>query len=1251
MLHPGGAHQLREFGRRLPRAPAGSAEDSGPPKGVKMQYNYEVLTPDRFQELCQALIARTYKEAVSYPVGKRDGGRDALAPDDDGNVIVFQVKFRRTMEKPGDAAKLAISAFDDELEKLRRLKARGASRYILLTNLSATAGLDTGERDRVDSHLQQNSPVPAVVWWREDIDARLNDAYDVKWAFSEVITSADLLRKLLEEGFGESETRRDLAITNYLTSQYTVDEYVKFKQADLQASDLLALFIDVPASPQRSQFAKREHETRALIQGISHGLTGSHAVAHKTFASPREIALGAATLLLSPVGQAGLDSTVLEGGPGQGKSTLAQYVCQVHRMKILGKKDKLSRLLPDHRLAPVRVPFKVDLRDFANWLRRIDPFNGESPLANSVTPSLESFLAAQVKHLSGGQRFNVDDLRLFLRKVPALIVLDGLDEVAVVSDRRDVIEAVNGARARLEATAFSMQLIVTSRPAATASTPRFSGADWHFVDLQSITQELIFEYTDRWGTARKLDALDLDEIKTTLAAKLTSPHILDLARNAMQLTILLHLIHSRGAALPDQRTLLYDRYIDILFNREAGKNRVVRENRQLLIGLHGYVAWRMHSAAQSRRTNGRISEEELREMIGAYLDSLGHEGAVLDDLFSGVVQRIVALVSRVEGTFEFEVQPLREYFAGRHLYDTAPNSPVGNPQSGTKLEIFDALSSQPYWLNVTRFYAGCYSVGELAGLADQIQSVLDDERLGRTSFARVVATLLLADRVFQQSPKATASVVEKTADSLTMRYAFSRLFTRSEGPVIGMPGDCGRSDFLQVVVDRAVRHELAPIRQESAILAHESFPAETVFEAWLSMMPPGDSNDTQVEQWLTSGNALGVTSLLAGRVAEELAARNAKFERLLAEGAHPAVLQNPEIQRSLIDDALDGRRRGLGIAGALGWAIALLDARRPGWLLDPSLQGTESPWQGGPPVADSRVIQLVAELPELLRSRGTTVRGALEAARRTESIIGRRWLAWGLAIRALDENASATDLFVGAGEELHPSDIVAAVASARRRQAAPDWWRTHLSTAYDSTTTRALVAMCILWGSPSVLVGCWTELESRIDRMPADEYEGLLVFLMGMRNSSARRRLSTRVLAGLSRDSSSRRALIAVSQRGTEASRTSMIREATLAEVSADRILAEMLLDERVERIVDDRDAVGAVEDVLALFPRIGEIVSIGYGQRARGMREDVAVRVLAEPDLFPIRLLQAADVTLSTGTVGALSVAATARRQGWAAG
>jgi hypothetical protein len=313
--------------------------------------------------------------------------------------------------------------------------------------------------------------------------------------------------------------------------------------------------------------------------------------------------------------------------------------------------------------------------------------------------------------------------------MPALIVLDGLDEVAGATDRQAVIDAISSAADRLGAICPSLQCVVTSRPAATASAPRF-GKDWSYITLTSIEESMVFEYTNRWCEARRIRASEVEDIKRVLNLKLPSPHIRELSKNAMQLTILLTLIYNRGQALPDQRTQLYDSYIDVFFNREADKDATVREYRQLLLALHGYLAWRIHGNTENRRTSGRVTEGALKGMIHEYLASRQFSPTIVEELFQGAVQRILALVSRVEGTFEFEVQPLREYFAARHLYDSSPYSPPGRPAKGTKPEILRTIAGNPFWLNVTRFYAGCYSMGELSGLTEQIDEMLTSEVTG-----------------------------------------------------------------------------------------------------------------------------------------------------------------------------------------------------------------------------------------------------------------------------------------------------------------------------------------------------------------------------------------------------------------------------------------------------------------------------------------------------------------------------------------
>src|SRR5205814_7984186 len=128
--------------------------------------------------------------------------------------------------------------------------------------------------------------------------------------------------------------------------QYRLDQEVRFKQVELQ-NKLLDLFIDVPVALRVHAGAERKRYPATFIREIIHqqidqknfgiverekGLGDSGNPKTIYYEEPEPI--GAATLLVNPQIQEFLSTIVLEGAPGQGKSTLAQYLCQVHRMKI-----------------------------------------------------------------------------------------------------------------------------------------------------------------------------------------------------------------------------------------------------------------------------------------------------------------------------------------------------------------------------------------------------------------------------------------------------------------------------------------------------------------------------------------------------------------------------------------------------------------------------------------------------------------------------------------------------------------------------------------------------------------------------------------------------------------------------------------------------------------------------------------------------------------------------------------------------
>ena len=528
---------------------------------------------------------------------------------------------------------------------------------------------------------------------------------------------------------------------------------------------------------------------------------------------------------------------------------MTQFICQANRLRLL-KKPELDELSNNHRQTPVRVPFRVDLRDFSAWLSGKHPYAkpGENPGIAKGRRSLESFLAMQVSWYSGGLNTTQDALRRFFSESHCLIVLDGFDEVAEIDSRNRVVAEVREAYERLEPVAHSLQIIVTSRPAAFATSPGFPEDEWFHLELKDLRRRDIFSYTTKWMHAQNLMPDECSSMSKTLKSKLKQPHLRDLSRNPMQLAILLQLIHIRGASLPDKRTTLYEKYIELFFNREAEKSEIVLEHRDLLILIHGYVAWTLQIQAEGGHSSGSITEADFRQLIKHYLEMEGYESALADILLAGIVERLVVLVSRVQGTYEFEVQPLREYFTARYLYETARYSPVGQERKGTKMDRFEAISKSLYWTNVTRFYCGFYDKGELSSLVDGILHLSEHEHYSLINRPSKLAMMLLSDWVFSQSPR----TVKRLMAYLTEEPLFQRLISTGDyfdrPDHLRLPERSGRKELLNACLNKLDSETDSYRRQVLKRIISKNAPIETLKKLWESETMNGRSTAASMRE-------------------------------------------------------------------------------------------------------------------------------------------------------------------------------------------------------------------------------------------------------------------------------------------------------------------------------------------------------------------------------------------------------------------
>jgi hypothetical protein len=223
-------------------------------------YDYERLGPELFQELCQALLVREYKNVQCLPVGMPDGGRDALTTDDSvRGKIIFQVKLNRIPKNTSDIVKWVTDTIDGEAEKVEVLVDRGASQYVLICNVPGTSHPEVGRIDRVQEYLQSRIKVPAMCWWREDLDRRLDGAYDLKLRYPAILNGPDVVRILWESACrGEAPERRRAALNAYIAHQHSKESTVRFKQIELVSKSLMDLYVDVPAIMARGRYRRHD---------------------------------------------------------------------------------------------------------------------------------------------------------------------------------------------------------------------------------------------------------------------------------------------------------------------------------------------------------------------------------------------------------------------------------------------------------------------------------------------------------------------------------------------------------------------------------------------------------------------------------------------------------------------------------------------------------------------------------------------------------------------------------------------------------------------------------------------------------------------------------------------------------------------------------------------------------------------------------------------------------------------------------
>lgn len=658
-----------------------------------------------------------------------DGGREAVYDGtldypsrEDGwsGYIVMQAKFLQVSKSPAEDANWLASQLEAELQKFTKSgsRLRKPRYYILVSNArlspKPSSSRGRGGLAKIDAvfakHRRKLGLVGYSVWHLDQLATFLTGADSLRRSYAAWLSSSDVIADLLAD-LGARKRATSNAMLRYLSRELRTHQPIRLQQAG-HSGDVATMIEDVFTDLPYRRLADAGNAPDSLL--LADLLERSRD------------RLDQASVKAQPSGNAGRPERILLlGGPGQGKSTISQFIAQIFRANIL-RTDRAD-LLPaeidrivESTLAksatimgtappPRRFPFRVDLPSFADKLSRE---TGDAPM------TLLRYLCSEITRIADAE-VGVEELRLWLAGYPSLMILDGLDEVPPSSNRAAVIRAIN--EFWDEIVDGDLLMIVTTRPQGYNDDldPGLYGK----LEMSPLSPEQAVGYATKLAENRLSDLNQRERVIDRMKEAARSPTTSRLMVSPLQVAILLALIDQRGDA-PSDRWSLFEKYFMVVLEREQGKSGAVGEtmrhwSRQI-IALHHKAGFLLHVEAETRgNSEAYLTQAELRDLIRGQLADEEFEGDELDgiaaELLAASTERLVLLVQREEGSFSFEVRSLQEFMAAAHLM---------TGREAVVQQRLETIANRNHWLHVFQIASSkCFAVADSQHLRDTVVTI------------------------------------------------------------------------------------------------------------------------------------------------------------------------------------------------------------------------------------------------------------------------------------------------------------------------------------------------------------------------------------------------------------------------------------------------------------------------------------------------------------------------------------------------
>jgi hypothetical protein len=702
-----------------------------------------------------------------------DGGRDgyfvgtapypSAADQWSGNWYV-QCKFMAP-SLSGSAQKWLVDRVDEELNEFMRPDSKRSwpDNWIIATNVDPSGKPESGSFDKIiELVLKANRKLGkrTHIWGGQKLLQLLGMHPEIQAYYAEFLTPGHVLSQLYEKLGDESADIKQI-IRYLVVTQLTEQQYTRLEQAGSSADNrpgIQRLFTDLPFVSRASGTSAMAAEALACSASQNHRVVRefqSHSEWRAWNLEPRRARMW-----------------FVKGGPGQGKSTLTQYVSQIQRAAIVLGNNGLTvnsqqlaiadevRLYAERSClwpsAP-RIPIVIELKEFAQWYGR---------LKKEVSRRIVTYLAEKLG-TDLGQTVHVGTLNRAFGTSRWLFVFDGLDEVP--GDAKDGVAS--------EVTYFVDDVLVGSdADALIVCTSRPQGYSGQFNGLDAAVVELA-PLSPQQALACATPVLSIDRSESEAAGYLAmlreaieSAPIQEIMTTPLQSHIMAIVVRDGGRP-PERKWQLFSNFYQTIKRREANRNlpdgrvaALLREEDQLIKALHNRLGFELHSRAErSQNAVTSLDRMELERVVRSVVTDLKdlHVEETIEVLMEATTDRLV-LVNTPEASTEvrFDIRPLQEFFAAEYIYDTHELSMLS--------DRLRTISADSHWREVIHFLlSGLIETGRKGELAaavnvlTQLNSGTDDQNQRglnrRLAIGSIIGARLLQEGVLEQDRRVRAT--------------------------------------------------------------------------------------------------------------------------------------------------------------------------------------------------------------------------------------------------------------------------------------------------------------------------------------------------------------------------------------------------------------------------------------------------------------------------------------------------------------